>query len=324
MGAKFLEFRQHVHMKFKVLLGGRLDAILAGQTSLSRSRVRKAIDLELVTVNGEAMLKPAKKVREGDFVEIDVDALPVEGALVTPIDLRLEILYEDDACMVISKPAGIAVHPGSGMPDDEKTILHGIAWLFLKRGIPFSTETALVHRLDKGTTGCLLIAKTAAAHIALQEQFSSRTVKKFYLAIVSGVPEHREAVIDAPIGRNLTDRTKMSVLQTTVSKDAKTSYVVLDASAECALLRCDLHTGRTHQIRVHLASIGHPLLGDDKYGSSQSNEHSLQCGADHLCLHAHSLAFVSPADNIQHRVRAPLPSFFRDVLTEAGLKVPKS
>ncbi len=309
-------------MDFTVTEGGRLDAVLAGKTSFSRSRVRRAIDMELVTVNGITILKPAHKVKEGDAVEIDIDALPIEGAVVTPVDLKLEVLYEDDACLVINKPAGIAVHPGKGMAEDEKTILHGIAFLFKKRKIPFSTETALVHRLDKDTTGCLLVAKTAAAHSAMQEQFANRTVQKSYLTIVAGVPAHREAFIDAPIGRNLTDRTKMSVLRTSVSREAKTEYLILDATKECALLKCTLHTGRTHQIRVHLSSIGHPLLGDEKYSSSESKKLSEHYGTESICLHAARLTFRSPADKNDHIVDAPISAPFRSVLSIAGLKNP--
>ena len=207
----------------------RLDAFLATKTSLSRSRVRKSIDMELVTINGVTELKPARRVKAGDRVEIDIDALPTEGARIEPADLSFEVLYQDAACMVINKPAGIAVHPGTGMAPGEQTILHGIAHLFGNLKIPFSTETALVHRLDKDTTGCLLVAKTAAAHEALQKQFADRTVRKSYLAIVAGVPDPKEAVIDAPVGRNLTDRRRMSVLRTSVSRDAKTTYHTIDA-----------------------------------------------------------------------------------------------
>jgi len=301
----------------------RLDAFLASKTSLSRSRVRRAIDLELVTVNGSVELKPAKKVKKGDIVEIDVDSLPVEGAQISPVNLSLEVLYEDAACMVICKPSGVSVHPGAGMPPDEVTVLHGIAWLMKERSLPFSTETSLVHRLDKDTTGCLLVAKTAAAHTALQSQFADRTVQKSYLALVSGVPDPPKAVIDAPIGRNLTERTKMSVLKTTVSREAKTSYEVLDQSAECALVRCDLHTGRTHQIRVHMAFIGQPVLGDATYGSSESSSVARKLGVETLLLHAWRLTFVSPDTGKHISVQCTVPASWAKTLSEAGISEPQ-
>lgn len=311
-------------MEFTVDTESRLDAFIATKASFSRSRVRKAIDLELVTINGVTELKPARKVRTGDTVEIDVDALPVEGAPIVPTDLKLQVLYEDDACMVIVKPSGISVHPGAGMPPDEATILHGIAYLMGERGLPFSTETSLVHRLDKDTTGCLLVAKTAAAHTALQEQFADRTVKKSYLAIVAGVPAPATAMIDAPIGRNLTDRTKMSILRTSVSREARTTYNTLVANSEVALLKLDLHTGRTHQIRVHLASVGHPLLGDPAYGTSASDALSRGYGASAVCLHAWEIMFTSPADSTVHTVTAPLTPYLQGVLTHASLALPSA
>lgn len=308
-------------MELTVDSPARLDAFLASKTSLSRSRVRKAIDMELVTINDKTELKPARKVRAGDVVEIDVDSLPTEGARIEPADLSMDVLYEDDACMVVNKPAGVAVHPATGMPPGEQTVLHGIAYLFSERKIPFSTETALVHRLDKDTTGCLLIAKTAAAHTALQEQFAERTVKKSYMAVVAGVPDPAEATIDAPVGRNLTDRRKMSVLRTSVSREARTTYKTVDASDSAALLKCDLHTGRTHQIRVHLSTIGHPILGDRTYASSTSGKLTEHLGVPGLCLHAAELTFRSPADNGEHTVHAPLPAFWKDVFDAAELSL---
>ena len=297
----------------------RLDAFLASKTSLSRSRVRKAIDMELVTINGVTELKPARRVKIADVVEIDIDSLPTEGARIEPADLSMDVLYEDDACMVVNKPAGVAVHPATGMPPGEQTVLHGIAFLFGERKIPFSTETALVHRLDKDTTGCLLIAKTAAAHTALQEQFAKRTVKKSYMAIVAGVPNPTEATIDAPVGRNLTDRRKMSVLRTSVSREARTTYRTISASESAALLQCDLHTGRTHQIRVHLSTVGHPILGDRTYASSSSGKLSEHLGVMGLCLHAAELTFRSPADDVEHTIRASLPSSWNNVFDAAGV-----
>jgi 23S rRNA pseudouridine1911/1915/1917 synthase len=301
---------------------GRLDAFLTERSSLSRSRLRRAIDSGCVRINGIVAAKPAQRVHAGEHVLLDLGDLPAEGAQITATDLTLPVVYEDDACMVICKPAGISVHPGSGMPEDEATILHGIAHLFEERDIPFSTETALVHRLDKDTTGCLLIAKTAGAHRALQEQFAARTTEKTYLAIVAGIPDPPAAVIDAPVGRNMVSRTKMSVLKTSSSRDARTTYRTLGTGEGAALLACDLHTGRTHQIRVHLSSVGHPILGDHTYGSATSGRLSEELGAKTVCLHAWTLSFTSPAGNKRTTVRVPPPATFAGVLDAAGIELP--
>lgn len=176
-----------------------------------------------------------------------------------------------------------------------------------------------MHRLDKPTTGCIIVAKTNNSFSILQKQFEKRTTHKQYLAIVAGVPEHSKATIDAPIGRNLTDRTKMSVLKTALSREAITDYEVLDTVDDASLLLCTLHTGRTHQIRVHLSSIHHPLLGDLSYGSPASERISEQYAVEGLCLHAWNIGFVSPADHTSCRVEAPLPMTFLQALHATGL-----
>jgi len=159
--------------------------------------------------------------------------------------------------------------------------------------------------LDKETTGCLLIAKTEKAHTFLQKQFADRTVKKTYLALVAGVPSPPSAIIDAPIGRNLVNRTLMSIFKTRSSREAKTTYRTLEVRVNCTLLECDLHTGRTHQIRVHLRSIGHPILGDSSYGTHESKKITKGLGINGLCLHAQKLSF----NTLSHKrvdVEAPL------------------
>ena len=309
-------------MEFTTSKPGRLDTLLAAEDeALSRSKIQSAIKQGLVTVNGTVVKKASQKLSSGDCVIIDEAAAHIthNAAPITPIDLHLEVLFEDDAVMVINKPAGIAVHPGHSMDQDEQTILHGIAHLFADRNIPFSADSTLAHRLDKPTTGCLAVVKNNNSFQHLQKQFENRTTKKTYIAIVSGVPEHQSATIDAPIGRSLTDRTKMSILKTSVSRDAKTTYTVLDSTDACSLLECDLHTGRTHQLRVHLASIGHPILGDSAYGSPASIKQSESYGIEGLCLHAQSLRFVSPADNNEHLIEAPLPDAFVTAQSAVGL-----
>ncbi len=304
----------------------RLDAFLAsGGRTLSRVKAQTAIEEGRVRVNDEVVKKQAFRLQEGDKVSLVDDAgrKPApedENVTITPVDLHLTILYEDDQCFVINKPAGIAVHPGAGMAPGEATILSGIAHLYKKKQLPFSAASVLVHRLDKETTGCLLVAKNPAAHLFLQKQFETRSVRKTYLAIVVGVPELSEAMVDAPIGRSVGNRTKMSVRASLTSREAQTSYRVLEASKNFALLECDLHTGRTHQIRVHLHSIGHPVLGDGAYVTAQSERFAQEYDVHSLCLHAWNLAFVSPKDQREHEVKAPLPEAFERAMERVGIE----
>lgn len=307
---------------WKVTAAERLDAFLAREgQALSRGLAQKAIEDGKISVNGEKVTKTSVRLKEGDRVKLAGDLEREGEGAVKPADLKLKILYEDDACFVIDKPAGIAVHPGAGMEPGEKTILHGVAHLFKKWGLPFSDDSVLVHRLDRDTTGCLLIAKTREAHNLLQKQFESRTVKKFYLAITLGIPEREKAIIEAPIGRLTSDRTKMGISRMSNPRDAKTSYSVLSSGNLASLLLCELHTGRTHQIRVHLHAIGHPLLGDDKYFNQHSEDITAEYDIKAVCLHAWKLAFVSPADTKEHALEAPVPKEFTRVMKALGLKM---
>jgi 23S rRNA pseudouridine1911/1915/1917 synthase len=309
-------------MEFIVSESGRLDALIAAQdSSVSRSKIQQAIKEGLVTVNSKVAKKASLKVVEGDVISFTDNRQPTTDHSIDPIDQKLEVLFEDDAVMVINKPAGIAVHPGHSMDADEKTVLNGVAYLFKERNIPFSADSTLSHRLDKPTTGCLVVVKNNNSYQSLQKQFEERSTEKSYLAVVSGVPEYTEATIDAPIGRNLTDRTKMSVLKTSKSREAKTTYRVLEKSEDCALLECDLHTGRTHQLRVHLSSVGHSILGDTTYGSPASEKISKLYQIEGLCLHARSITFTSPADDKRHTVEAPLSETIISALKEVGLTV---
>src|SRR3989338_9865210 len=295
-----------------------LDAFL-GARDFSRAAAQRLIRAGAVTVNGDVIKKPAHPVADGDVVVLNEDGEVTTAAepSVRPVDLRLSVLFEDAACLVINKPAGFAVHPAAAEKDT--TILHGVAHLFAERLLPFSPGFILVHRLDKETTGCLLIAKDEASYMALQRQFKNRTVEKTYFAIVAGVPDPPAATVDAPVGRNLTDRTRMSVLRTGVSREARTTYRTLSATTEAALLRCDLHTGRTHQIRVHLRAIGYPILGDTTYGSTQADRLAKQYGIESLCLHAWRLRFELPAGGTVINVEAPLPTAFQNALNNVGL-----
>lgn len=302
----------------------RLDSFLATLPEvLSRCQARHFIEDGCVTVCGQIVFKPSHGIRAGDIVCVENDLeVVLPDTQITPIDLHLSVLYEDDSCMVIDKPRGIAVHPGAGMLHGEATILHGVCYLFLERSLPFSPSSILAHRLDKGTTGCLLIAKSVQAHRALQEQFSSRTVAKTYLALVFGVPHPSAAVIDAPIGRSAHDRTMMSIISGSRRREARTTYRTLCHVADASVLSCELHTGRTHQIRVHLSSILHPILGDEVYSTPASRKVSLEHGIDILCLHAGKLIFRSPQTAEVITVHAEIPADFADVLQRVGVSLP--
>jgi len=301
----------------------RLDVFLARQEpALTRSLAQRLIKSSKVKVNGNVTRKPALILKEGDQVSMVEENNTQPKETLEAIDLQLEVLYEDDACLVIYKPAGYAVHPAQAMRKDESTILNGIAFLFQERGIPFTEDATLVHRLDRETTGCLLVSKNHEAHLALQKQFADRTVKKIYLAIVAGVPSPKTAIIDAPIGRNLVNRTLMSIFKTSKSRDARTTYRTLESKDDVSFLECDLHTGRTHQVRVHLRSIGHPILGDATYATSQSEEVTEKYELKGLCLHAWKLRFVSPDSKEEVQVVADLPVSFLSVIEKCNFTRP--
>ncbi len=298
----------------------RLDIYLAQNgVALSRVQAKDVIGRGLVLVNGRMARKAAYMLKPGDKVETSETGEPVTETRLTAVDLQLPVLYEDDDCFVINKPSGIAVHPGAGLPKDEPTILHGVVQLFAERALPFSSAAVLVHRLDKETTGCLLVAKSPEAHKFFQQQFENRTVQKFYLAIVAGIPSPPAALIDAPVGRSAIARTKMSIIGASRSREARTTYRTLSASQDAALLACEMHTGRTHKIRVHLQSLGQPILGYATYGSNASEKLSSTFGADSVCLHAWELNFLAK-DGKAIKVKAPPPAAFTKVLERAGLK----
>ncbi len=301
----------------------RLDVFLAQQKEIkSRSSAKHMAEDGLVQVDGKTCKKVSLQLSAGETVTVFGNPKKLAAKQKASVsDIVLPVLYEDDACFVINKPAGIAVHPGNAMQDDELTILALLETLFAQRSLPFSEGEALVHRLDKETTGCLLIAKTPKAHLLLQNQFRDRSIEKTYLALVDGVPKHARAIIDSPIGRNVSQRTKMSVMQSMRSREAQTEYRILDASHEVALLECDLFTGRTHQIRVHLSSIGHSILGDKKYPSEGSKNLEKKFGIDFLCLHAWKLAFQSPETGKRIDVQAPMPKTMKILFEKLEVRV---
>lgn len=297
--------------------------MLTGKDGIkSRAVAQRLIEDGLVRVNGRKVTKASKDVSSSDELTwlLPKGAEVPQGAVSS---IELPVLYEDDACMVISKPAGLTVHPGNGTKEDEETLLDALRPVFEKKGLPFSEAEVLVHRLDKDTTGCLLVAKNGKAHMALQKQFADRTVDKRYLTLVAGKPTPPAAVIDAPIGRHMNERTRMSVHQAVSARGAKTTYRTLGSDDGASLLECELHTGRTHQIRVHLKTIGHPVVGDATYGTGASHDLAEKLGIDFLCLHAWKLSFESPTKK-KVSVVCPLPEKFSKTLKKLEISIPKA
>ena len=276
--------------------GRRFDAALAlALPQFSRSRLRAWIDAGRVEVDG-GVAAPTRRVRGGERVVVRADADPREVAFA-PEPIALTIVDEDGALIVVDKPAGLVVHPGSG--NWEGTLLNALLHHAPElAGVP---RAGIVHRLDKDTSGLLVVARTLAAQTALVRQLQARTVTREYVALAAG-DVTRGGTVDAPIGRHPTRRTTMAVVA--AGKPARTHYDVVERFGVATLLRCRLETGRTHQIRVHLASLGHPLVGDPAYGRKGPVPFGRQA------LHAAKLALVHPASGRTRAWESPLPADF--------------
>ncbi len=283
----------------------RLDQFLARQDiGLTRSRLRQLIDSGDVLVNGAAV-KAAHRVRPGDRVLVSVP--PPRPAVAVPQDIPLTVVYQDADLVVIDKPAGLAAHPGPGHPD--QTLVNGLLALCPDiQGIGGEIRPGIVHRLDKDTSGLMIAAKTEHAHHNLSRQIKDRAVGKGYLALVEGAPAQDSGVIDVPIGRDPRRRTRMAV--TADGRQSRTGYRILERAGRYSLLELRLHTGRTHQARVHLAWLGHPLLGDAVYGKRS------RLLPRHF-LHAHRLAFAHPATGQALEFSSPLPPDLEEALDAA-------
>ncbi len=288
--------------------GQRLDRWLASTLpELSRARIQALIEEERITLDG-APARASSRIKAGQRVSVSVPA--PAPALPQAEDIPLAVVHEDTALMVIDKPAGMVVHPGAGRTVGTlvNALLHRIGDL---SGVGGVLRPGIVHRLDRGTSGLMVVAKSDTAHRALAAQFAGRTVEKEYLAVVLGVPERREATIDAPIGRDPIHRQRMSV-RALRSRAARSSYRMVEAFAGAALLRVRIHTGRTHQIRVHLASLGHPVVGDTLYGGGRAGQvpeplRAALSTIDRPALHAAALAFDHPLSGERLRFETPLP-----------------
>lgn len=286
--------------------GERLDAFLARMVpELSRSAAVRLTEEGCVLRNG----KPGKKndrLNPGDQISVTIpEAKPVEIP-ATPMDL--EIVYEDEDVAVINKPKGLVVHPAPGHTDD--TLVNGLLYAMGDElsGINGEIRPGIVHRIDKDTSGLLAIAKNDLAHSVLASQLKDHTMARTYEAVVCGVMKEDSGTVDAPIGRHPTDRKKMCVTRNG-SRDAVTHWEVVARYRGYTHIRCRLETGRTHQIRVHMAYIGHPILGDTVYGHKKP-----ELGQSSQCLHAGALCFRHPRDGRPVMVFAPLPDYFREVL----------
>ncbi len=286
--------------------GERLDAFLARQVpELTRSAAQKLLESGCVLRNG----KPGKKndkLNMGDTVEYTLPE-PKEVDIV-PTEMALDIVYEDEDVLVINKPKGLVVHPAAGHQDD--TLVNGLLYAMGDdlSGINGELRPGIVHRIDKDTSGLLAVAKNDFAHNMLASQLKDHTMARSYEAIVCGNLKEDSGTVDAPIGRHPSDRKKMCVTERN-SKTAVTHWEVVARYKGYTHIRCRLETGRTHQIRVHMAHIGHPLLGDTVYGRKKA-----ELGQDSQCLHAFSLCFRHPRDGRPVMVFAPLPSYFEEVL----------
>lgn len=286
------------------LAGMRLDKALAAMfPEHSRNRLQKWLKEGHVRLDSRAA-KPKQKIWGGERVEVVRQPEPTEAAF-RPERIALDILYEDDSVLVIDKPAGLVVHPGSGHWSGTllNALLHHLPRL---AGIP---RAGIVHRLDKDTSGVLVIAKTLQAQTNLVRQLQARTVKRDYLAVVHGVVRIDGAVC-APVGRDPRSRTRMAVVR--AGKSALTRYKVVRRYRDASLLECSLATGRTHQIRVHMQSLHHPLAGDPVYGGKR--EKTLRGAIRRQALHAFRLEFVHPVSGERRRFTAPLPADLRALL----------
>lgn len=286
--------------------GKRLDTYLREHsTDLSRSRIAALIEGGFASVDGTPELKPSRRIEAGHAYRLCVPR-PKETRAVAQ-DIPLTILYQDADIAVIDKPCGMVVHPASGNTDGTlvNALLYHVRDL---SGIGGEMRPGIVHRLDKDTSGILLVAKNDHAHAALSEQFKARTMEKHYLAVAYGRFSKDSGVIDAPIDRHPTDRKRMAVVPN--GKPSRTEWTVLESLTGATLLDVHLLTGRTHQIRVHMKSIGHPLLGDAVYAPHIK----LPVHIPRLMLHAHSIAFDHPSTGERMRMEAPVPAEFSETV----------
>ena len=284
----------------------RIDTYLSENTEYSRTAIQRLIDNDKISVNGKKE-KTSYKVKQGDIIEIEEE--PAKEIDLKAQDIPIEILYEDNDIIVVNKPKGMVVHPANGNPDG--TLVNAVMSICKDSlsGIGGEIRPGIVHRLDKNTSGAIIIAKHDKAHIALSEQLKNHEIKKTYIALVRGVVKENNATINMPIARSKKDRKKMDVDKN--GKEAVTHFKVIKRFQDCTLLEINIETGRTHQIRVHLSHIGYPIIGDEVYSNGKN-----KWNIEGQCLHAKSLDFKHPITGKEMHIEAELPNYFKEILEE--------
>ena len=291
----------------------RIDVYLSNKNNeMSRVAIQRLIESKKILVN-EKQTKPSYRIQENDKITLEEEE-PQEVEIKAQ-DIPIPIIYEDEDIIVVNKPKGLVVHPANGNPDG--TLVNAIMAICKESlsGIGGEIRPGIVHRLDKDTSGILIIAKNDKAHINLSEQIKNHQVKKTYIAIVRGIVKENQATINMPIGRSPKDRKKMAVIKN--GKVAITHFKVLERFVKdnCSLLEVQIETGRTHQIRVHLSEIGYPIIGDSTYSSGKN-----KWKIEGQCLHAKSLEFTHPTTGRKMKLEAPIPQYMEDLLKEISYK----
>ena len=289
--------------------GLRIDSFLANSSDLSRSQIQKLIEEGRVLVNNKTTVS-RYKVNPGDFITAEyLEQTPTD---IKPKDIALDIVYEDEDLIVINKPKGLVVHPAAGNYDN--TLVNALLYHCKELSdINGYYRPGIVHRIDKDTSGLLVCAKNNAAHAALSAQLQDKTCFRKYYAIVNGIIDNNEGIINAPIGRSSKDRQKMEVTDKN-SKEAITEFKVLQRLSSTCLVECELKTGRTHQIRVHMAFIKHPVLNDPKYSKKTIDETGQY-------LHAYYLSFIHPKTNERMEFVTDMPEYMKNYIRENGGKI---
>ena len=297
--------------------GWRLDRALADTVpTLSRERLKALIRSGALQSQAVGAVRdPALKVRGGEAFMLTVpEPTPAHNEAQ---DIPLRVVFEDEHLLVVDKPAGLVVHPAAGNPDGTmvNALLHHCGGTL--SGIGGVARPGIVHRIDKDTSGLLVVAKSDVAHEGLARQFAAHSIERRYLAITTGVPKASEGTVDAPLARSSTNRKKISIVDGDRGKRAVTHWRRLQVLRDAALVECRLETGRTHQVRVHMASLGHPLLGDPVYGSSRKNSRDLlkRLNFDRQALHATELGFVHPVTKHRLSFASGMPADMQELFT---------
>jgi len=300
--------------------GWRLDRALADAVpTLSRERLKSLIRGGAVDASGTPIRDPATKVRGDETLRVAVPE--PEPAHNEPQDIPLRVVFEDEHLLVIDKPAGLVVHPAAGNRDGTlvNALLHHCGGSL--SGIGGVARPGIVHRIDKDTSGLLVVAKTDVAHEGLARQFAAHSIERRYLAIVSGVPKVAEGTVDAPLARSSANRKKIAIVETGRGKRAVTHWRRLTMLRDAALVECRLETGRTHQVRVHMASLGHALIGDPVYGGSGKTHRKLldELNFHRQALHAAELGFIHPVTKRRLSFASAMPADMQELFDALGV-----